>query len=252
MELTSEKYDDLIMRFDTVSGVLHITLDRVHSRNAMSSGMVDSLLALLRDRRAHAAGAILLDGAGKGFCAGSDLTGLAAMTPLERGLFEADCAFLAQAMVAFPRPIIAAVHGFAIGGGLTLAAAADIVVTAPDTRWSLPEVPIGLFPAWGLAAVSRRTGAVRARRLAWGIDTLDGATAASWGLADIVADTPRDRAKEIAARLASLPVGQVAAVKEHFAIDRHADDSDRHANRLFLAACETPAAKASFTKFGKG
>ena len=75
-----------------------------------------------------------------------------------------------------------------MGGGLTLAAACDIVLTEADAKWSLPEVPVGLFPAWGLDAVVRRVGVPAARRLAWGIDTLSGREAHALGLADEIVE----------------------------------------------------------------
>ena len=74
-----------------------------------------------------------------------------------------------------------------MGGGLTLAAARDIVLTAASSaKWGLPEVPIGLFPAWGIGSVVRRVGVTSARRLAFGTDTLDGREVHALGLADEV------------------------------------------------------------------
>lgn len=244
-------YEDIVVRHDAASGLVVVELDRPERRNAMSPAMVASLLALLRGDIAREAGAIVIHGAGTGFCAGSDLSHLAAMSPGQRSEFEADCGLLSRLMTAFPRPILCAVHGFAIGGGLTLAAAADIVVTTPDARWSLPEVPIGLFPAWGLAPVARRTGAPRARQLSWGIDTLDGQTAQSWGLVDRTDESPLNLALALAGKLAALPHDQVAAVKDYFAVDRDGEEADRHANRLFLTAGLSAEGQASFARFGK-
>jgi len=228
--------------------ILIITLNRPAARNAMSATLVEELLSVLEG--ANDAGAILLHGAGRGFCAGSDLGGLAGMSANGREAFEALSGLLARRIMAHPRPVLAAVHGFAIGGGLTLAAACDIVVTDPDAKWSLPEVPIGLFPAWGLEAVSLRAGRPKARRLAWGIDTLSGEAAFEMGLADMVSENPFAAALALASRLAALPSPQAAAVKEYFAATRESEAADAHANRLFLAACETAEAAACFLKFG--
>jgi enoyl-CoA hydratase/carnithine racemase len=233
-------------REEADNGVIRIILNRPDRRNAMSSAMVGSLLRLIDSRAGQSAGAILLEGTGKGFCAGSDLGELAAMDNHDRGRFEADCGRLARMMMAHPRPIVAAVHGFAMGGGLTLAAACDIVVGTTEARWALPEVPIGLFPAWGLEGVSRRIGMTRARRLSWGIDRLDGPSAAQWGLVDMLAEDPAMTALEQAQRLAALPPSQVAMVKRYFAIDRTGQEADAAANSLFLTACADDAAKAGF------
>jgi len=131
-----------------------------------------------------------------------------------------------------------------------LAAACDIVVTDPDAKWSLPEVPIGLFPAWGLEAVTLRVGRPKARRLAWGIDTLSGEAAFAMGLADMVSENPFAAALSLAGRLAALPSRQAAAVKDYFATSREGEAADAHANGLFLASSETEEAAASFVKYG--
>lgn len=244
--------DDItVLSPETARGVLRVVLDRPLQRNAMTWPMVRSLFAVLESEAGRNAGAILLSGEGKGFCAGSDLKELASMSVRERSLFEADCGRLSRAIVAHSRPVVAEVSGFAIGGGLTLAAACDIVVTAPDAKWSLPEVPIGLFPAWGLGPVRLRTGPAFARRLSFGIDTFDGREAQEAGLADIVSDDPRPIAAETAEKLAQLPTEQVAAVKEYFASDPAGEEADRHANRLFAHASESEDAKRSFSRFAR-
>ncbi|GGD80856.1 enoyl-CoA hydratase/isomerase family protein [Croceicoccus mobilis] len=236
-------------RREVPGGVLEVVLDRAASRNAMTTVMVAEILAILDTDEAVAAGAIVLSGGGRGFCAGSDLAALAAMTAGERSRFEADCGTLARRIVAYPRPVVCAVHGFAIGGGLTLAAACDIVVSSPDAKWSLPEVPIGLFPAWGLEGVTTRAGIVAARRLSFGIDILSGADAHACGLVDRLADDPVAAARDIAAQLAGLPHAQCSFVKEYFAVPRRGEEADRHANRLFTASCATDEAEAGFKRF---
>lgn len=229
-----------------------LALNRQTNRNAMSQRLVDECLDYLA-AAAHDPdiGAIVIHGAGRGFCAGSDLAGLAEMDEAGRSAFEADSGRLARMMMAHPKPILAAVHGFAIGGGLTLAAACDMAVTAPDAKWSLPEVAIGLFPAWGLEAVVQRMGLPAARRLSWGIDTLDGSAAGRAGLADIVVDDPLAEALMIARRLAALPGPQSTGVKRYFAREQTVAAADAEANRLFMAACATPEAVASFTRYGR-
>ncbi|WP_327753796.1 enoyl-CoA hydratase/isomerase family protein (plasmid) [Sphingobium sp. SJ10-10] len=236
---------------DIFDGVHLLRLNRPKSRNAMSVDMVAQAIAWL-ELAAHdpAIGAVVIHGEGNGFCAGSDLAGLAAMDDAARAAFEAASGRLARALAVFPRPVIAAVHGFAIGGGLTLAASCDIVFTTPDAKWSLPEVPIGLFPAWGLEAVSQRIGRTKARRLSWGIDLMDGHGAAMLGLADEVADPVLPAALALARRLAKLPRDQSAAVKRYFSEVHEGEGGDREANAFFMASCASEAAVASFVKFG--
>lgn len=240
---------DIMIDQADAGGVMVVTLARPDQRNAMSVAMVDELIAMLGSEAGRCAGAIVIRGEGRGFCAGSDLSALSAMTLAQRSRFEADCGDLARAITAHPRPVIAAVHGFAIGGGLTLAAACDVIITAPDAKWSLPEVPIGLFPAWGLEAVTTRVGRTFARRLSFGVDLLTGEEAAARGLADNADPDPHDAATAIATQLAALPRDQTAAVKEYFGAQRASEEADRHANRLFLAACQSDAALRLFERF---
>jgi enoyl-CoA hydratase/carnithine racemase len=224
-----------------------VSLERPAQRNAMSADLVAALIEAL-DRFEHDTdiGAIVLQGAGRGFCAGSDLGMLSAMDAAQRIRFEADSGRLARGI----GPVVAAVHGFAIGGGLTLAAACDVVVTTADAKWSLPEVPIGLFPAWGLGAVIARTGMPAARRLCWGVDTLSGQAAKVVGLADLVAEDAQAEALVQAERLAALPPEQAGMVKRYFASLVADEQADAAANRLFDEATRSPEALASFAKFG--
>jgi enoyl-CoA hydratase/carnithine racemase len=225
-------------------------INRPARRNAMSSELVERLIRHFADFNDRAdCRAIVLAGAAPGFCAGSDLAELAIMDNADRTLFEAESGRLGRMLATLSVPVIAAVTGFAIGGGLTLATSCDIVLTTADARWSLPEVPIGLFPAWGLASVERRIGRAAARRLAWGMDALDGKEAVRLGLADKVAADPHGEAMTVAQQLAQLPRAQVASVKEFFAADVTGERADQLANQLFERMSGTPAAQTTFQRF---
>jgi len=232
-------------------GVALVTMNRPAQRNAMSAELVEVLIAAsLRLDAAASVRAVVLAGAGPGFCAGSDLAGLARMNAAQRGAFEAESGRLARLLGALSKPVVAAAKGFAIGGGLTLAAACDIVVTEAAARWSLPEAPIGLFPAWGLASVVERVGKPAARRLSFGIDTLTGVEACQIGLADVLAQGEvLDASLDIAAKLAALPPVSAACVKDYFFANLGGEAADDLANRLFMHTTQTEAAEASFRKF---
>ena len=232
-------------------GVALLTMNRPDQRNAMTLELVYRLSSLLNQlEHEPAVGAVVLAGAGKGFCAGSDLAGLARMSVAERAEFEAASGRVARMLAQFSKPVVAAAQAFAIGGGLTLATSCDIVVTNDASRWSLPEVPIGLFPAWGIASVVARAGMARARRLCWGIDTLSGREAVEWGLADMLAEDVAGAAMSVAERLSTLPQQQAMAVKRYFTLVAPDETSDVVANRLFMEATGTAEAKASFLKYG--
>jgi enoyl-CoA hydratase/carnithine racemase len=228
-----------------------ISLNRPGRRNAMSvalvNGLIDVLSAIEDDRDVRA---LVLAGEGTGFCAGSDLAELASMDVQGRRAFEAASGRVARMICQSSKPVLAAVHGFAVGGGLTLAAACDIVLTDLSAKWSLPEVPVGLFPAWGIGSVVRRAGVTSARRLAWGIDTLDGRAAQAAGLADeVVEGNVVAIACERAQVLAALPSAQAQAVKRYFAAYCADEAADIAANRLFIEMTDSPEADATFRRF---
>jgi enoyl-CoA hydratase/carnithine racemase len=228
--------------------VAQITLNRPHQRNAMNAELVSELLAGMAAFEADTSvGAILLCGSGKGFCAGSDLTYMASMSAAERRGFERDSGRLGRRIGQCVKPVIAAVHGFAIGGGLTLAASCDLVVTRHDSVWSLPEVPIDLFPAWGLASVVAKVGKPRARLLTSGVDSLDGQQAHPIGLADYLIDgNVVEDGLARAQSLAALPRRQAETTKPYFAADFLAEASDDAALDLFLAMTDSPEAARLF------
>lgn len=233
-----------------------LTIDRPRRRNAIGARLVEDLtrhLARLdRDAETHA---IVLTGAAPGFCAGSDLKELADTDLAGMCAHEAHTAALARSIAFLGTPVVAAVDGFALGGGFVLAISCDVVVTAAEARWHLPEVAIGWIPPWGLQAVVARVGPVAARRLTWGATPFDGREAHRLGLADALVapgECVLDAAMREAEGLAALPPPAVASTKQFFAplVAGTAEASDAWANRLFAADCGHPVAKATLSRFG--
>lgn len=252
MENVAQEHETAPILVSSNGPIATVTLNRAAQRNAMSAALVVALIECVArldcDTEVRA---ILVRGAGNGFCAGSDLSGLAAMTAAERRMFEEMSGRVARMFGQCRKPVIAAVHGFAIGGGLTLAAACDIVVTEPQSRWSLPEVPVGLFPAWGIAAVTTRIGMPAARRLCFGVEQWDGRQAHAAGLADVLTGDVLDAAEEIAGKLAALPWRQTEAVKRYFSGQACDEAADDRANRLFMEMTGTAEAASTFARFGR-
>lgn len=234
-----------------------VRLNRPERRNALGAEMTRQLGDLLRDLGATSSiGAVVLAGAAPGFCAGSDLKELAGLDAAAMGRHEAEIAALCRSFLGFPKPLIAAVEGFAIGGGFVLAASADVVVTARPARWHLPEVPLGWIVPWGLPAVLRRTGWGRARQLAWGAEPIDGSEAHRIGLADVLAEAGEAEraALALAGKLAALPREAVAETKAFFNhMLPYGDPAalDTAATEGFERNCRTTAAQATFARFAK-
>lgn len=243
----------LTIRLEGAVAVL--ALDRPARRNALCSELVDALDTALREHDCDpSVRCILLMGAAPGFCAGSDLKELAASTVAQMSRHEARTALVVRGIAQLSKPVIAAVEGFAIGGGFCLATACDIVVTTAGCRWHLPEVAIGWIPPWGLELLVARVGLASARRLTWGDAPLDGAAALEEGLADFVAPEGQadEMAMSIAQRLARLPHPAVAATKRYYAarITAGAESGDAEANRLFLDNCGESVAQQTLRKYG--
>jgi len=232
-----------------------LTIARPRRRNALG----DALVARLKTAFAALdgdpeVGATVLTGQAPGFCAGSDLKELGSMSLDDMCAHEARTAAFCRELALLSKPVVAAVEGFALGGGFVLAASCDIVVTARSTRWNLPEVEIGWIPPWGLEALVNRVGTSRARQITWGGAPFDGAEAWRLGLADHLADdgAARARAVEVAGSLARLPHEAVASTKRYFATHgaRNGESGDALASRMFRENCGHATARATLSKFG--
>jgi enoyl-CoA hydratase/carnithine racemase len=227
-----------------------LRLNRPATRNALGGGLVDRLLATLAaledDRGVRA---VVLTGTPPGFCSGSDLKELAALPADAAVRHEARTGAAARAIAHLGMPVVAAVEGFALGGGFLLATACDVVVTADDARWQLPEVRLGWVPPWGLQGLVGRVGPAAARRLAWGEPPLTGAELHRLGGADELTgpDGALGRACEVAARLAALPPHAVASTKRALAdaAAGPAEALDARTTWMFGADWATEAARAS-------
>ncbi len=230
-----------------------LTIDRPGRRNAISSELIGALRAALLEFDADPGiGCIVLGGEPPGFCAGSDLKELATLNLAQMSAHEAETAAVSRLIGMIDKPVLAAVSGFALGGGFVLAAACDVVFSTPEARWHLPEVTIGWIPPWGLETLAARVGPVRARRLTWGAAAIDGREAHRLGIVDELAADPLAEAIAEARRLAALPSPAVAATKRYFAqlAAPCGEPRDMLANRMFAENCQHPVACATLKRFG--
>jgi enoyl-CoA hydratase/carnithine racemase len=217
--------------------------------------MAELALALLQADRDPSVRCIVLTGAPPAFCAGSDLKELSGLSIEAMCDHEAKTARVARMICGLSTPVVSAVEGFALGGGFILAISCDIVVTASDARWHLPEVPIGWLPPWGLRALIARVGPVRARLLTLGAEPIDGQEAHRLGVADLIVDpgAALDRAMAYSSKIAGLPRESVASTKRFFEVFA-GDDAERldaDASRAFAADCQSDAAKATLARFSR-
>jgi enoyl-CoA hydratase/carnithine racemase len=200
-------------------GIAEVVLDRPAAMNALSTAMLVELTAHLTAVAADpSARAVVLSATGeRAFCVGADLKERAAMTDAQvmsqRPTFRA--AF--GALLALPQPVIAAVHGFALGGGCELALSCDVIVADETAVLGLPETTVGLVPGCGgTQLLARRIGPGRAADLIFSGRRVGAEEAARIGLADrlVPAGQARDSASELARQVAANSPVAVRAAKQ--------------------------------------
>jgi methylglutaconyl-CoA hydratase len=153
---------------ESAKGVKTITLNRPEERNALSPGLIDELTVVLDDAAHCDCGVAILTGAGSAFCAGLDLEHLETMNARTVEQHRRDSENMARALrtlYEFPKPIIAAVNGPAIAGGMGLATLCDFTLASPDARFGYTEVRIGFVPAIVASFLLRQIGEKRTREL---------------------------------------------------------------------------------------
>jgi enoyl-CoA hydratase/carnithine racemase len=199
------------------AGIAEVVLDRPEAMNALDTATLTALNEFFTELRADPdVLVVVLSGAGdRAFCVGADLKERAAMSDsqimAQRPAFRA--AF--SALRALPQPAIAAVHGFALGGGCELALSCDVIVADSSAVFGLPETSVGLVPGCGgTQLAARRIGPGRAAEMIFTGRKIGAAEAAAIGLADVLPETghARDHALMLAAQvMANSPVAVKAA-----------------------------------------
>jgi enoyl-CoA hydratase len=143
-----------------------LTLNRPDALNALSPAILEALASRIAEVADSNARALIVTGAGRAFAAGADIAAMRQMTPLEGGEFSALGHATFAALEELPIPTIAAVNGFALGGGCELALACDWIWAAEKARIGQPEVNLGLLPGFGgTSRLVRRVGVSWAREL---------------------------------------------------------------------------------------
>jgi len=180
-----------------------LTLHRPSQKNALNTALLAAVAEALAVCAADPAlRVVVLTGAEGNFAAGADITEIEAKTTAE-GAADPRKALWA-AIRAFPKPLVAAVDGFALGGGFELALMTDLLVLGPTARVGLPETNLGLIPgAGGGQRLMALAGRARAMRMVLSGEVIDAATAFDWGIASHLAEGPAlGFAEPLAARLA--------------------------------------------------
>jgi methylglutaconyl-CoA hydratase len=152
----------------SANGVKTITLNRPEKRNALSPVLIDELTQALDEAESCECGVVILTGAGSAFCAGLDmeyLETLHARTPEEHRHDSESMARVLRLLYDFPKPVIAAVNGPAIAGGMGLATIPDFTLATPEAKFGYNEVRVGFVPAIASSFLMRQVGEKRTREM---------------------------------------------------------------------------------------
>jgi 2-(1,2-epoxy-1,2-dihydrophenyl)acetyl-CoA isomerase len=204
---------------DIQDGVQTLTLNQPHKFNALSNAMLKELAETMRAAERDAAvRAVVLTGAGKGFCSGADISefdvtssGMDAGDHLRRTLNP-----LVARMRAMEKPVLAAINGVAAGAGLSLALACDLRFAAESARFVVAFVKIGLIPDAGLMYfLPRLVGPAKTLELSWSGDPIGAQEAYELGMLNKVLpdDQVLTHTQELAARLSHGPAKTLALIK---------------------------------------
>lgn len=197
-------------------GIARLTLNRPEQRNALDqtlrNALRESFTKLSEDGQVRC---IILTGGEKVFAAGADLKSMVDSSPIEIMLLDNQRMW--QAIADCPKPVIAAVNGFALGGGCELAMHADIILAGESARLGQPEISVGIMPgAGGIQRLARTLGKFKAFRLLLTGESISAIEAERWGLVSEVVkdDQVQECALALAAKIAAQPPLAVTQIKE--------------------------------------
>ena len=250
------------LKLERKDAVATVTLNRPEARNAMSAELMREMISCAgRVGAMRDVDAVIVRGSGVCFSAGADLKDASrwgnAARPLEEQREIAALGYrMARAWEEVPQITIAAIEGYAIGGGLALAAALDWRVVAADAFVSLPEIALGIPLTWGtLPRLVNLLGPATAKRLTILCERVPASEALAIGLADWVAPPGKalHTARAIAAKVLALPRNSVRMSKEsinaYASIGAHAASHMAHDQvQLAAGSAESKAAREAFAR----
>jgi enoyl-CoA hydratase len=238
------------LNVDAQTRVATITLDRQdNEKNQINSPLIEELQQVLVGELVHPKyrGLILRSSREKVFSTGADIEGqLVGIGPLEAARFSHHGREVFGLFGRLPYLTVAAVSGFALGGGVEICLCCDFRIAAKNARLGLPEVNLGLLPGWGgTQRLPRLIGRPRALRMILSGDPVNAATALEWGLVDEVVDGYAElqgAAEKLLARYAGKSARAVAAIKRSIydGAELPLDAALSHESVIFGLAWSTP------------
>jgi enoyl-CoA hydratase len=214
--MTINTTEQLLIQTSPAAGVVMLRLNRPSVHNALNIALRQALgTAFARLNNDAAVRVIILCGNAHAFCAGADLNEFVNATPQD--IIARDANSLWSAISACRKPVIAAVQGFALGGGCELAMTTDIIIAGASARFGQPEILVGIMPGGGATQrLTRAVGKFHAMRMLLTGDSIPAAQALAMGLvSEVVPDAEVEtQALQIAIKLAGLPALALQFIKE--------------------------------------
>lgn len=233
-----------------------VTINRPEALNALNAVVLEELAAAFAELEANdAVACVILTGSGsKAFVAGADITAMQTLDAVAARQFSRLGQALLNQIETFPRPVIAAVNGFALGGGCELAMACDIRIAAENARFGQPEVNLGVIPGWGgTQRLARLVGRGRAKELLFTGDMIDAREAWRIGLVNqvVAADSLLAEVRGMAAKIAGKGPVAVHLVKEAVdsGLEMDLDRAGRFETNLFGLCFATTDQKEGMQAF---
>jgi len=196
------------MIYEKSEGIATITLNRPEALNAFSEEVIDEVLQALEDvRNDENTRVVILTGAGeKSFSTGADIKAMKEMNALKARELSLMGEKICNALENLEKPVIAAINGYALGGGLEVAMSCDIRIASENARMGQTEINIGFIPGWGgTQRLTRLIGRTKAKELVFTGKMIDAKTAEQLGIVNMVvpADKFKETVRQFAAELAS-------------------------------------------------
>ena len=214
-------------------GILTITLNRPEKLNALNASVLHELSGLLTEAKEdHDVQALLLTGEGKAFCAGADINRLAECQASSGYQFACEGQALFRQLETLGKPSLAAVNGFAFGGGCELAMAATVRMAANTAQFGQPEIKLGVIPGYGgTQRLARLVGKGRALDLCLTGRFINAETAFAWGLVTEVVEPAQLMNRAFDYLKTVIAMAPLAATSIMEVIDR-GYPAQRHASRV--------------------
>jgi len=196
--------------YEKSEGIATITINRPETLNALNEETINELLARLEDaEKDQTIRVIVITGAGdRAFSAGADLKMMKGASPIRGTELAMHGQHLCNRIEALGKPVIAAINGYALGGGIELAMSCDIRIASENTQIGQPEINVGLIPGWGgTQRLPRYVGKGVAKEMIFTGKRIDAKTAERLGLVNAVvpADQLKAKVKELAIELTNKP-----------------------------------------------